>query len=152
MPNSHNHKPKRNIGEELKKRRESLNISVEDVSLKLKIKAKDIVLLEQNSIHLLTKHLYLAGFIRSYCRLLKIRNEVTEEYLQNITKICNTKNKNHQLINLDSDEAKSPKKEYLFKAGVIFIVLYLILMAVGQFSYYNSSVTDLIVEQFENIE
>ena len=60
------------IGEILKTTREHLQITVDEVSQTLKIKHKIILALEQNDINLVSSHLYLPGFVKSYGRLLKI--------------------------------------------------------------------------------
>lgn len=143
---------KGDIGGELKKRREDLNITIEEVSNKLKVKAKDIVLLEKNSTHFITKHLYVAGLVRSYCNLLKIDKETTEEFLQKISKDCNTKNKRHNLINIDLERERNPNKEYFAKGLIILVVMYLLILSYGKFLPYNPSTTDLLIKQFESIE
>lgn len=143
---------KGDIGGELKKRRENLGITIEEVSDKLKVKAKDIALLEKNSTHFITKHLYVAGLVRSYCSLLKIDKQTTEEFLQKITKDCNTKNKRHNLINIDLEREQNPNKEYFAKGLIILVVMYLLILSYGKFLPYNPSTTDLLVKQFESIE
>lgn len=143
---------KGDIGGELKKRREALNITIEEVSSKLKVKAKDIALLEKNSTHFITKHLYVAGLVRSYCNILKIDKQTTEEFLQKISKDCNTKNKRHNLINIDLEREKNPNREYFAKGLIILVVMYLLILSYGKFLPYNPSTTDLLVKQFESIE
>lgn len=140
------------IGEALKQKREDLKITIEEVGRALKVKANDIIALEQNSLHLMTKHLYLSGFIKSYCRLLKIKDETIEEYLKNLSSSCNTKNKKHQLINLDAQTERNPDKEYLVNALMIFVMIYLLLISFSQFKTQNLAITNLIINQLSKIE
>ena len=146
----HNHIT--NLGEALKSKREELNISIEDISHRLKIKKQDIIYLEQNNLNSITENLYLAGFIKSYCRILKIKNETIDEYLQNIHAPCNTKNKKHQLINLDSEQNKNPSENNLVNAMLIFTIIYLLLISFSQFNTRNPKVTDVIIKQLGAIE
>jgi len=139
------------IGEALKDRREDLKITIEEVSRTLKVKVNDIIFLEQNSIHLINQGLYLKGFIKSYCLLLKIKDETIQDYIKNITQSCNTKNNKYQLINLHG-EASSPSKDYLINALIVLVMTYLLLVSFDQFKSKNSSITDLIINQLGKIE
>ncbi len=140
------------IGEVLKQQREHLKITIEEVSRALKVKVGDIISLEQNSLNLITKHLYLIGFIKSYGRLLRIKDEIIEEYLKNIISSCNTKNKQHQLINLDTEANRNPSKDQLVNALMIFAMIYLLLISFSQFKSQNLAITDLIINHLSKIE
>ncbi len=143
-------KRERTTGETLRDRREELKLTVEQVGGILKVKAEDIRSLEQDSLHLISEHLYLIGFVKSYCRLLKLKDELIEEYLKNITKSCNTKNQKHQLINLDLEADKNPNKDQLINALIIFVMIYLLLIAFSQFKSQNLAITDLIINRLNN--
>ncbi|MES2677180.1 MAG: helix-turn-helix domain-containing protein [Pseudomonadota bacterium] len=140
------------IGQTLKQTREDLKITLDEVSRTLKVKLNDIIALEEDSLHLITKHLYLIGFIKSYCHFLKMKNEVIEEYLKNITSSCNTKNKKHQLINLEADTDRNPSKDHLVNALIIFAMIYLLLISFSQFKSQNLAITDLIINHLDKIE
>jgi cytoskeletal protein RodZ len=94
----------------------------------------------------------LSGFIKSYCRLLKIKDETIEEYLKNLSSSCNTKNKKHHLINLDAQTEGNPNKEHLLNALMIFVMIYLLLISFSQFKTQNLAITDLIINQLSKIE
>jgi cytoskeletal protein RodZ len=141
-----------NIGEILKTKREELKITVEEVSRNLKVKTRDIIALEQNSPSIINSHLYLAGFVKSYAKMLKIKDEVIEEHLKNLTNSCNTQNKKHQLVNLDDEENKSPSRDDLVNAILIFTMIYLLLISFSQFKTQNLAITDLIINQLSKTE
>ncbi len=140
------------LGEILKSKREELKITVDEVSRNLKVKPRDIIALEENSTNLMTGPIYLAGFIKSYAKMLKIKDEVVEEYLKNMTNNCITKNKKHQLVNLDNDQAKNPSRDDLVNALLIFTIIYLLLISFSQFKTQNLAITDLIINQLNQTE
>jgi cytoskeletal protein RodZ len=144
--------PEHHFGHLFKTKRESMKISLEEVSRILKVKKDDIAALEEENLHLITKHFYLPGFIKSYGKMLQIKNETIEEYLKNLSFQCNTKDQKHQLINLDHSENKKPSRDDLVNAILIFAMIYLLLISFSQFKIQNLAVTDLIVHQLDQSE
>lgn len=62
-------------GNELRERREALDLSVEDVYRKLRIPIRCIVGLEEDRLDSLPELCYLIGFLRTYCIHLDLRPE-----------------------------------------------------------------------------
>jgi cytoskeletal protein RodZ len=58
------------IGELLKRRREQLNLSIDEVEKELRIRKKYLQALENNSINSLPAASYSKGFVRNYSRYL----------------------------------------------------------------------------------
>ncbi|MCE3255093.1 MAG: Helix-turn-helix domain [Rickettsiaceae bacterium] len=140
------------IGDILKTKRISLEISIEEVSHKLKVKKQDIINLEENNLDLITRHLYLSGFIKSYGKILKINNDIIDEYISGMARKCNTKNTKHQLVNLDREQNKNPDKDDLVNALLIFTMIYLLLISLSQFKTQNLKITNLIINHLGKIE
>lgn len=137
------------LGSLLKSKRESLKITVDDVVKMLNVKKNDIIALEANSLGLITKHLYVIGFIKSYGKILHIKNEIIEEKIKDLHFDCNTKNRKHQLVNFDKDNLKNPNKDNIINAILILTMLYLLLMSFNQFKLRNLATTDLIINNME---
>lgn len=135
------------IGKIFKSRRESLKITIEEVSQNLKVKNRDIVFLEQSNTKLITYNLYLPGLIKSYGKMLGIKDDALEEYLKNIS----FNNKNIQITNLGIEQNKNPSRDDLINAMLIFLMIYLLLISFSQFKTKSSAVTNLITNQFNKI-
>lgn len=140
------------LGSLLKSKRESLKISLDDVVRILNVKKNDVIALEENTLNKITKHLYVIGFIRSYAKILHIKNEIIEEKIKDLHFDCNTKNKKHQLVNFDKDDLKNPTKDNIINAILILTMLYLLLMSFNQFKLHNLSITDLIINNMERAQ
>ncbi len=140
------------LGETFKTSRETLKITIEEVSRSLKVKTRDIIAFEQDSFNLMTKHIYFTGFVKSYAKMLKIEDKTIGKYLKNITNDCNTKNKKYKLLNLDSEQNKSPSKDDLINAILIFTMIYLLLISFSQFKTQRLAITDLIINQLNQAE
>jgi len=141
-----------NIGEVLKAKRESLNLGIEEISRNLKVKANDIILLEQNTTNLITSRIYLPGLVRQYAKILQIKDDVIKQYLKNIEINCNTNINQYQSINTDNEANKVPNKSDLFRAIVIFLVMSLILIFFSPLKTKNLAMTDLIISKFTHKE
>jgi cytoskeletal protein RodZ len=135
------------LGRVFKATREAQGISIEEVSRNLKVKTRYIIALEQDLFNQMTEQPYFIGFVQSYARMLKLKEEIIEEYLKNITNDCNTKNKKHQLLNLDKERTKNPSQDDLVNAVLIFTMIYLLLISFSQFKTQNLAITDLIINQ-----
>jgi hypothetical protein len=140
------------LGTIFKTTREALGVSIEEVSRNLKVKTRYIIAIEQDSFHQMNEHPYFAGFVKSYAKMLKIKDETVEEYLKNIVNNCNTKNKKHQLLNLDNEQVKNPSKDDLVNAILIFTMIYLLLISFSQFKTQNLAITDLIINQLNQAQ
>ena len=70
------------IGQTLRKARETLNLSRDDVATALKLQTKFIVALESDQFDLLPEHTFVKGYIRSYSSLLKLDPDHLLEQLQ----------------------------------------------------------------------
>lgn len=138
------------IGQILKKAREDLNISIDDVGAILKIKNRDILALEQDDILLVASHLYIPGFIKSYGKLLKIDSELIDRKVRELNIDSNVNNKKHRL-NISKKNVHSPNSEAFFNAILVFTVLYLLLFSIHQFKSEELITTQTIINEFEKI-
>ena len=138
-----------NIGEELKQRREEQKLTLKEVSEKLKIHQKDIGFLEDNSFEKMTKHIYLSGLVRSYCKLLKIENDLTQKYVEAASQFPGEEKSKRRLLNFNQRSNQNPSKEHLLNALLILIITYLILIFLSG-SDLNSQITDLIINQLNS--
>ncbi|MFT6331951.1 MAG: cytoskeletal protein RodZ [Lentimonas sp.] len=143
---------KLNIGEELKRKRQELEVTIAEISESLKVNSADIEFLEKNYFHLMTKHIYLTGLIRSYCKLLKIDDEISLKYVQSLSHNSNTKNVKHKLINFNGELDRNPSKKHLLNASLIFILAFIVLMLLSSFRSPDFEIGDLIVNQFIKIK
>ena len=60
------------VGQQLKNARESQGRSLEDVGSELKIRADHVVALEEGYFSKFDAPIFIRGFVRTYCRFLKI--------------------------------------------------------------------------------
>ena len=126
------------IGEILRQKRRELKITVPQVSAKLNVKPCDIEEIENNSGKLMSRKLYLTGFIRSYAKLLKIDELVIEEKIKSLKIKSNTSNKKHQLFNIGTNQLM-PDKKIINSATIIFVSLFLILLFAYNFHQYSNN-------------
>jgi len=63
------------LGQKLSKARKKLKLSLEDVELKIKVRAKYLEALEQGDYHNLPSSVYVVGFVNSYAKFLKLNTE-----------------------------------------------------------------------------
>jgi cytoskeletal protein RodZ len=131
------------IGKLLKQRRQELNITIPEVSSRLKIKPRDIEEIENNSGKSMKSKLYLTGFIRSYGKLLKIDEPIIEEQIKSLKIKSNTSNKKHRLLNIGQDQLM-PDKKIVNNATVIFISLFMILLFAYNFHQHFNSLIKVI--------
>lgn len=61
-----------NIGDTLRKKRKSLNLSIEDVSLNTRISKEYIEAIENEKYDILPAKIYLVNFLRKYCEFLEV--------------------------------------------------------------------------------
>ena len=83
-----------NIGEILRKEREKLGYSIDDVSRELKIHHSVLEALENNNYELIPT-LYITGFLKKYCNYLKFEDkkvkEIIDYFNENIAKTLDSK-------------------------------------------------------------
>ena len=137
----------KNIGDLLKVKRESFNLTIEEVSQALKVKSGDIMLIEQNMQHLITSRIYLPGLIRQYAKILKIKDDVIEEHIKNI--MVNSSLSHNYPIKTSDQTNKFASKSDLFYAILIFLAISLLLTFFSPNKTQNLIMTDLIVDQFK---
>lgn len=101
-----------NLGERLKSEREKLNLSIDDVSQKTKIRHQVIEALENNNFSILPE-VYLNSFIKTYSSFLKIPEEEIYPFFKDTPKKATgkTQYEEHHAI---ANEYKSIK-EYYYK-------------------------------------
>jgi cytoskeletal protein RodZ len=138
------------IGEMLKSAREKLNIDYNFVSSALRVKTKDIIALEEDNANLITSHLYLVGFIKSYAKLVKINEAIVEEKIKKLSISSNTDNKNHNLL-IEEEDVCSPDRETFFHAILLFVILYLILFCFDQFKAKDMVTSESIINELNNL-
>ena len=141
-----------NIGEILKTKRESFNLGIEEISRSLKVKASDIILLEQNTVNLINSRIYLPGLVRQYAKILEIKDDVINQYLENIMINYNAKTKQYQSIDTNKEVNKIPSKSDLLYATLIFLAISFILIFFSPIKTKNLAMTDLIINQFKQQE
>ncbi len=138
------------MGELLRKKREEMKLTLEDVSKRLRVKVVDIIAAEESRFNDLAKYLYLSGFVRSYANLLHIDKFLIEKHLPMILK--NVEDKKKHNFRSDFDDVKiSPKKDmvvnYLFASILLFFIL---LLLVNSKSDKNKLIgSDVIVKNLE---
>lgn len=121
------------LGQILQKKRQNLKIELLDVSHYLKVKPQDIDAIENDDWTCVTKHLFLAGLIRSYAKFLKISPDIIEERIKLLPLESNVNNKKHQLLNIGENHEVTPSKNSFFNFLLISILLFLVLL-----SLYNT--------------
>lgn len=138
------------IGEILKKARQDLKLDPDFVGANLKVKTKDVIALEEDNASLITSHLYLTGFIKSYGKLVKIDERIIEQKIKSLSIDSNINNKKHKLL-IEEDDDCSPDRELFYNAVMCFVVICLLLFSVGQFKSKNSVNTDAIFKEMNNL-
>ena len=141
-----------NVGKILRARRESLGLSIKEVSSRLKIKDSDIISLEKNDYLALKPELYLYGFVKSYATILKIDDKEVAQYLGQVPKRCNIQNKEYQLVGSDGEKIKNPDKYDFIIMLVILVMIGLLLTSFNYFKDNNTEITDLIINEFNKEE
>lgn len=101
-----------NLGERLKSEREKLNLSIDDVSQKTKIRHQVIEALENNNFNILPE-VYLNSFIKTYSAFLKIPEEEINPYLIGYSKKATTRTQQSE-PQVITNEYKTIK-EYYYK-------------------------------------
>ncbi|MEM8593803.1 MAG: helix-turn-helix domain-containing protein, partial [Pseudomonadota bacterium] len=87
------------IGDVLRLKRESLNITLADVSEKLKITPRHLESLESNQFSNITNPIFCQGYLKSYASFLGLEKEPLSDELN---RILNLKTKNQKRLDLKS--------------------------------------------------
>lgn len=119
-----------NIGKILRKTRQEQNLEIGNIASYLKVKAKDIVAIEEEKWENITKHIYKSGLIRSYAKMLKIDIATIEDQIKNLPFESNTKNLKHRLLNIGEEIDLTPSRDMFFNFLLISILMFLTLLAI----------------------
>lgn len=126
------------LGEILKTRRIIKNIEKTYICNQLKIKLADIEAIEENNWSYFKKHLYLPGFIRSYCKILGLNNKEIDKLIKGFDFESNTANVKHKLINVTQEEDRSPDKEMFLNFVLISIIVFFVFLTISNSMQKNS--------------
>ena len=137
------------IGKLLKAKRESFNLATKGISFTLKVKEGDIILLEQDMSNLITSPIYLPGLVRQYAKILKIEDDIVDQYIKNISAKYNINYDKHQAANTGGEINKCPSKSDLLYATLVFVIISLTLIFFSPLKTNNLEITDMIVNQFK---
>lgn len=125
--------PSETLGEKLKKIRESLRLTFDEVEKATKIQKKYIKAIEANDYNSLPPDVYTRGFLKSYSKLLGIKeSKVLEMYkkergiLDNIKQAKKSKSSKH---------LKSPRVIITPRTIVIFFTILVALVIIGYIGY-----------------
>ncbi len=113
------------IGEELKKRRLALKLSVVQISKRIKIRKVYIEAIEAGKGNALPSNAYTIGYIKEYCKFLKIDYK---EYLQKLKglKENSGKLKSGASLNLITDKEFLPSIYIVLACILITLLIYLL--------------------------
>lgn len=117
----------------LKEKRISMNMEISEVSSFLKVKIHDIQAIENDNWGAITKHVYIAGIIRSYARLLEIDPKTLEKKIEMLYLMSNTDEKKHRLINIGENLDLKPNKDQFFNFLLVSVLLFLTLLILCNF-------------------
>ena len=140
------------IGELLKINREKLNIKIEEIANFLKVRTRDIALLENNDIEKIAKNIYIPGLIKSYGKHLKISAKIIDIKIQELSLRSNVEVKKHILLNIGDSRELSPNKEIFFNSLIISTILFLFFVIFFSFERKNELInTDNIISEIQKI-
>jgi cytoskeletal protein RodZ len=140
------------IGELLKINREKLNIKIEEIANFLKVRTRDIALLENNDIEKIAKNIYIPGLIKSYGKHLKISVKIIDAKIQELSLRSNVEVKKHTLLNIGDNRELSPSKEFFLNSLIISTILFLFFMIFFSLERKNELInTDNIISDTQKI-
>ncbi len=140
------------LGELLRINRENLNIKIEEIANFLKVRTRDIALLENNDIEKIAKNIYIPGLIKSYGKHLKISVKIIDAKIQELSLRSNVEIKKHTLLNIGDNKELSPSKEFFFNSLVISTILFLFFMIFFSLERKNELInTDNIISEIQKI-
>ena len=133
------------LGKILGQKRRDLGIEIPEASSYLKVKPRDIELLESGNFSDIARHLYFRGLVKSYAKFLKIDQQKILEIIKLLPTKSNVENTNHQLINVGEENKLSPNKNLFFNSLLTSILLFLILLSL--YNFYESSGKDITSQE-----
>ena len=140
------------IGELLKINREKLNIKIEEIANFLKVRTRDIALLENNDIEKIAKNIYIPGLIKSYGKHLKISVKIIDAKIQELSLRSNVEVKKHTLLNIGDNRELSPSKEFFLNSLIISTILFLFFMIFFSLERKNELInTNNIISDIQKI-
>jgi cytoskeletal protein RodZ len=140
------------LGELLKINREKLNIKIEEIANFLKVRTRDIALLENNDIEKIAKNIYIPGLIKSYGKHLKISVKIIDAKIQELSLRSNVEVKKHTLLNIGDNRELSPSKEFFLNSLIISTILFLFFMIFFSLERKNELInTDNIISDTQKI-
>lgn len=143
----------KNLRQVLKERRLEINMSLEDAASYLKVKPKDLEVIENNDPGSIN-HLYITGVLRSYAKLLQIDQKVVEEKMKLLSFESNTSNTKHKLINIGETLGLRPTKDQFLNFCIISILLFFISLFLFNMSEDHSDLITIekIVKEMKKID
>lgn len=128
-------KPPKSLGEILHERRKKLDLSLRDIEKATKIKRIYLVAIEKNNWNELPSEVYIAGFLNTYSKTLKLDSK-------NILKTFKREHQTHK--NIQQKIIKKPKeikvsKVYFTPRMVVISIILLIALALGGYLWFQIS-------------
>ncbi|MEA1936580.1 MAG: helix-turn-helix domain-containing protein [Patescibacteria group bacterium] len=127
------------VGECLKRKREELNISLENVSEKLKVKISYLENLEKGDYEKLPPDVFVKGFIKSYARLMGMNSEKMVGIYVREKKIGDKIEKKHQKKKIIANKLTTKNFAIITPKIVTAFLSLLILFIVGYYLWYQIS-------------
>ncbi len=139
----------KDVGQALKRRREELGLTIDDVMQSTKLGRRTLELLEQGDLKELPHPVYIKGFIKAYMVVL---NMELDELLPGLDAVLDTGRESEQPVKvkvsrtLPDVHRSSIRLPSANRLKVVGIVLVLLLLAAGGFIWYSLSQEDPSVD------
>lgn len=142
------------LSELLRNKRLEMGIELSEVAARLKIKVQDLEAIESNALHLIPRHLYVIGVIRSYSVIVDIDQTIIEEKIKLLSVESNVNNKKYNLINIGENLDLKPNREQFFNFLIIATLLFVIMLIFYHFYEDTSKFisTHTLVQELEQID
>ncbi len=137
------------LGPILKEKRESLNISIEEVSLHLKINKTIVVKLEEGEFYSLPSYVYAYGFVKKYAEFLKIDFEDIKDIFQEEC-VKDEYNISFTPINSKKLEHKVAANPINSKKLILMILILLVILGGIFYFKYVSNKSQAVNKKTEN--
>lgn len=134
------------LGEILAQRRQELNLEIEFIAKELKVKDRDINLIERNELEKLSANLYVSGIIAQYANIIGVDRNIVNLKYKEFERNSNKKKIIHRL-KIDGDVSHSPERELLVGSFVFSVIIIFILLF-----YYNYTIKTNNAQFYESIE
>lgn len=136
--------PNLSIGAMLKYCRTQNSIAIRDVVLELKVKEKDIIDLENDSLFNKRSNAYISGLVRSYAHILEIDNQLIREKLAALGVDTSIVEKGN-VLDTEGDRRYTPNSKYVLYAAISLLVIYFFM--IQDFGSVGFISTDTIIER-----